>query len=338
MTTGERDEAVGRARLPTRRTPSLVIGGTALFGCAVVGWATDAEALTAVHPAHAVVLSVAGAAGLVGLAFGLRPRTAAPANGPRNRGAQVAAAVGCVTAVAAAGVLTFLLPTPPAAAARAALATGPADDVLIERTSSAITLRPAGAAPSTGMIFFPGMPVDARSYASLLRPLAADGRLVVMVQNPLQVALLGGGAVEDAIAAHPEVRRWAVAGHSLGGLEAAVAGPAAGDPVKAVILWAPACPLAGRGPGRLPVTVVMGSRDGVLPPGSVRACAAARWPGTARIVEIDGANHGQFGDYGPQFGDLSATTDTAVVQADVLGVTREAMDASLGRADCGTRG
>lgn len=80
---------------------------------------------------------------------------------------------------------------------------------------------PVGQQPVTGLIFYPGGEVDALGYAELLHAVAAKGYLVVLVPMPLQLAVLAPDKAADVIAAFPEIDRWAIAGHSLGGAMAA---------------------------------------------------------------------------------------------------------------------
>ena len=53
--------------------------------------------------------------------------------------------------------------------------------------------QPTGAAPTTGLIFYPGAKVDPRAYAPAAHQLAAAGNLVVIVPMPLNLAVFGAG-------------------------------------------------------------------------------------------------------------------------------------------------
>lgn len=56
----------------------------------------------------------------------------------------------------------------------------------------------------------------------------------------------------------------------------------------------------------LAVTKILGTQDGVATVEKARI-NANRMPETARWIEIEGANHAQFGYYGPQLGDGRAS-------------------------------
>ena len=80
-----------------------------------------------------------------------------------------------------------------------------------------LTFTPTGKTPTTGVILYPGGHVDYRSYSTLARDLASAGYLVVVPPMPLSLAVLAPNRAERVIAAHPEIDRWVIAGHSLGG-------------------------------------------------------------------------------------------------------------------------
>jgi pimeloyl-ACP methyl ester carboxylesterase len=80
---------------------------------------------------------------------------------------------------------------------------------------------PVNTTPTTGFIFYPGGECDERGYAELMHAIAAEGYLVVLVPMPLQLAVLAPNEAEDVIATFPEIKSWAIGGHSLGGAMAA---------------------------------------------------------------------------------------------------------------------
>jgi hypothetical protein len=157
---------------------------------------------------------------------------------------------------------------------------------------------PAG----TGLIFYPGGLVDPAAYAPLMERVSGHGILAVIVPMPLGLAVLGAGRASEVIAAYPEVDRWIVGGHSLGG---SMAASFAGDNPEAVQGLA----LLASYPGGstdlsarpLAAVSIYGTEDGVA--GDGPATALDRLPPGTALVVIEGGNHAQFGDYGPQKGD-----------------------------------
>ena len=171
---------------------------------------------------------------------------------------------------------------------------------------------PAGAQPDTGLVLYPGGRVDYRSYAPQARAIAERGYLVVIVRMPLNLAVLDASAAADVFAAYPQIKHWAVGGHSLGG--AMAANFAARNPVQGLVLWAsyPADSddLSSQ---NLAVTSIYGSQDGVADLDTITG-ALSRLPKGTVWVELPGGNHAQFGWYGEQGGDNPATLSAAEQQ------------------------
>ena len=102
-----------------------------------------------------------------------------------------------------------------------ALAAMQSDDQVQVEGGDWLTFRPTGSQPDTGLIIYPGGRVDYRSYAPLAHEIARQGYTAVIVPMPFNLAVFGAGRASDVIAAHPEIRHWAIGGHSLGGAMAA---------------------------------------------------------------------------------------------------------------------
>jgi pimeloyl-ACP methyl ester carboxylesterase len=195
--------------------------------------------------------------------------------------------------------------------------------VQVENTRGWIVFRPAGQTPDTGLIFYPGGRVDERAYAPALRAIAQEGYLVVVVPMPLRLAVLSLERAADVQAAFPDIERWALGGHSLGGAMAARYALNHPDSVAGLALWA-AYPPDGDDLARpgLKVVSVYGSLDGVAESGRVLA-AAPQLPADTRWVVIEGGNHAQFGSYGPQDGDRPAAISAEAQQAAAAAATVE---------------
>jgi len=84
-----------------------------------------------------------------------------------------------------------------------------------------IVMEPAAGVSETALVFYPGGQVAPEGYAEPLRAVAAAGYLVVLVPMPLELAVLTPNRADDVMAAFPRVKRWVIAGHSLGGAMAA---------------------------------------------------------------------------------------------------------------------
>ncbi|WP_258949963.1 alpha/beta hydrolase [Lentzea californiensis] len=188
-------------------------------------------------------------------------------------------------------------------------------------SDSATVLRPDGPARA-GLVFHPGARVDYRAYLPLLRRVAAQGFLVVVVKEPLNIALLSGDTAALR-AEHPEVPVWAVGGHSLGGV-AAARDVLADTSVRGLVLWAsyPVDDLSGR--GGLDAWSIHGERDGFTTPQDI-AESRELLPADTRFEQVPGAVHAFFGDYGDQPGDGVPTVSRAEAQDEIVAHTTAAL-------------
>lgn len=165
--------------------------------------------------------------------------------------------------------------------------------------NSVAVFDPVGVRASKGLILYPGGFVDFRSYAPLARAVAAKGYRVVVVKPPLDLAILGTWWVNPIVRFYGDIERWAVGGHSLGGVAAAQVAGGGGRPQKlrGVVLLG-SYPsrqgnLAGSG---LSVISIFGSEDGLTTPADV-ARSLSLLPRSVVLVPVAGANHTQFGSY-----------------------------------------
>jgi hypothetical protein len=240
------------------------------------------------------------------------PEAAAPPNPPsptttvrrRPRRRTVVLAIVSVLVVAIGiGLAWFfsprqLLPEATAALASTAGATFSDDE-------AGLTFTPTAAPPAVGFVLYPGARVPAEGYAPTARALAERGYLAVVVPMPLNFAIFDVGAADRVIAAHPEIRRWAIGGHSLGG---AMAAQYAADHPEAVagLALCGAYSAADLAAGNLAASSVYGSLDAAVPTIEDPATKALLPPATA-YVRLEGGNHEQCGWYIGQPNDPPAT-------------------------------
>lgn len=166
---------------------------------------------------------------------------------------------------------------------------------------------------ATGLVFICGAGVSANAYAPLLRPIAERGHAVFIVKLPFRIAPLESHKqatlerVRDTMAAHPQIAHWVIAGHSLGGALACRAAQSDPQAFAAMVLVGTTHPRQDDLSALpMPVTKVYASNDGVAPPD--RTLANKRLlPRATTWVEIKGGNHSQFGHYGHQLFDGTAT-------------------------------
>lgn len=222
----------------------------------------------------------------------------------RRRAIAAAAAV-CLVVTGMAGFLAWgLTPLGPADTALAAMESDAV--VTVSDAGDSIVFTPTASTPISGFILYPGGHVDYRSYAPIAREIAGRGYLVSVVRMPLSLAVFSADRADGVISAYPDIRYWVMGGHSLGGSMAASYAKNHPDRVQGVVFWAsyPAVgdDLSGTD---LKGLTVFGSNDLVLDRDRYDATLPLLPPGTIRQV-IQGGNHAQFGDYGPQPGDGTA--------------------------------
>jgi dienelactone hydrolase len=215
-----------------------------------------------------------------------------------------------------AGAVYFAIPQPDLPDAGAALTSG--ETVSVAREDDRLVFRPASAAPDTGLILYPGGKVDAAAYAPAAARLAELGFLVVIVPMPLNLAVLGIDRADAVLAAHPEIVRWAIGGHSLGGAMAAQYVASHPGTVHGLVLWAAYSAAAIDPP--VPTLVAYGTLDAGAA-SFTSAANLAKLGGSPVVVAIEGGNHEQMGWYTGQPNDPPAGISRADQQAQLVDAT-----------------
>jgi hypothetical protein len=180
--------------------------------------------------------------------------------------------------------------------------------ISVTSTDHSVMLTPTGQSSGAGLVFIPGARVDPYAYMYKLSGLVAEYGVTVVITKPtLNLALLDTRPLSTFEADAPDVDSWFVGGHSLGGVRACML--ADSPSVHGLILLGSYC-ATDLSDSSLDVVSIAGSDDGLSTPSKI-ADAAAELPSTADFIEIAGANHASFGDYGVQPGDGTATISSA---------------------------
>jgi Alpha/beta hydrolase family len=318
----------------------LLLGAAMLALPAWLGWTRWVVILSG-HPALLALVIVCAVVGLVAILWAIGSivlggrldregdawhparRTAAELR-RRARWRLILAVPALLVCVALVGLLAYVRPFVAAPVAVAALT--PDDRVHVADRITWYELVPiakdrAGKAilVTTGLVFVPGARVDPRAYAHVLRPLAEAGYFVAVLKDPLGLSVLDPDHAQTLLAVHPEITHWALAGHSLGGVTAAALADA-NERVNALVLFGsyPARPMVRTD---LKVLSIYGSADGLTTPADI-ASFRGRLPPATRYVEVPGAAHSWFGDYGDQPGDGPGSGDRGAAQARITKATR----------------
>jgi len=166
-------------------------------------------------------------------------------------------------------------------------------------------------ATDTGLIFYPGGLVEPAAYAPILHEIADNGVLVVVTPMPFNLAIFNTGAANSVIAEYPNISRWILAGHSLGGAAAAIFAENNPAKINAIAFWDSYPPnSANLSDNKLAVLSVFGTTNGI-PNTSNFDATRYLLPEDAIYIGIEGASHAQFGDYGPQKGDVKPAISLA---------------------------
>lgn len=189
--------------------------------------------------------------------------------------------------------------------------------VTVSRWSDAITLEPNVVTSTTAILFYPGGLVEADSYVPLMAKVAAKGYRVLIAKVPFELAVFDPLVGQKFFGKWPDAK-WVGSGHSLGG--AMVCQLAKKDSrIKALLLLA-AYPAESDtlAATSLPVLSISGEKDGLATPAKI-ADNKKYLPATTTYLVIAGGNHAQFGSYGAQNGDNTASITEAQQQDLVAG-------------------
>ena len=157
----------------------------------------------------------------------------------------------------------------------------------------------------TALVFYPGGLVDPAAYAPLMKQLSDQGIMTVITPMPLDLAVFGVNKANDVIAAYPEIKHWIIGGHSLGGSMAAQYAKDNASKLAGIAFMA-SYPASDMTQSPLKMVTIHGSQDGLATPAKI-ADSLKLLPSGTQDVLLDGGNHAQYGNYGPQAGDGVAT-------------------------------
>lgn len=146
-----------------------------------------------------------------------------------------------------------------------------------------------------GFIIYPGAKADERSYAYIAQQLNAEGHTAVIPNIPLHMSVWGPEQGLEIIEDNPEVEKWFLIGHSLGGLP--ISQIAAKQPEKlegiAFVASLMICDLSDTDLSAIRITA---EHDGVMPDKMMESNIDYLQENSTSVM-IEGANHNQFGAY-----------------------------------------
>jgi len=210
-----------------------------------------------------------------------------------------------------------------------ALAASVTDDEVSVEDGRFLTLRPRRVPERMGVIVYPGAYVDIRGYVPTLRAVAAAGYRVVIVPMPFELAVFGIDRALDVQAANPDVKRWALIGHSVGGAMGPLFASRHPEALAGVIIWDSYPPsFAHFAEYPQPVWHIHRARADGLPPPAF-AAQRGEFPAGSVWVPIRGGVHMQFGSFaeGGYQEDWAPEITRAAQQAQVARETLRALEA-----------
>ena len=162
-----------------------------------------------------------------------------------------------------------------------------------------LVFRPENA--TKGFIFYPGGKVEYAAYQPLMAACAQQGILCILVEMPFNLAVLDIDAAAGIQEQYPEIEKWYIGGHSLGGSMAASYLAEHIDDYEGLILLG-SYSTADLSESGLDVLSVYGSEDQVMNRDKYEQ-NKSNLPSDFTEVVIEGGCHAYFGMYGAQEGD-----------------------------------
>ena len=207
------------------------------------------------------------------------------------------------------------------------------DTVITVAEDGGVTILPQSGEADTGLIFYVGAQIKPNAYIPLLARIAKQGYACFVPNITFNMAALEPKAADDLITAHPEIKSWVLAGHSMGGLTASGYADDHRDTVDGLILVA-AYTNRDMSDADLPVLAVFGDTDGVMNK-SLYDKRLAWNPADFEEYVIPGANHAGYGDYGKQPRDNDAAISAEEQQRETAEIILDWLDRHIaeGAAD-----
>ncbi len=198
-----------------------------------------------------------------------------------------------------------------------------ADEVATEiYNANGKSLEFVGTDNSVGFIVYPGGKVDEIAYVRTAKLLNDEGYTAVVAKFPFNIGFLGINKADDIMEKYPDVEKWVMIGHSLGGVSASAYTNDNQDKVAGLVLEA-SYSTEDLKDSDIQVLSIRGSNDLVLNmEGYVEAQGNYNSESNnySEII-LDGANHAGFGNYGLQKGDGENTIGYEAQQEVVVNET-----------------
>jgi hypothetical protein len=201
------------------------------------------------------------------------------------------------------------------------------DEQVTVITDPWLTFSPKQRSPDTGFIFYPGGRVDPRGYATLMKAITTDGYLAVVPEMPINMAVFNPNIADEIIEAHPQIDKWVIGGHSVGGTMAAQYTDKYPENIDGLAIWA-SYP-ANRtdiSDLEIPVISIYGSLELRVNDENVEK-RKYLLPFDTVYIRIEGGDHHQFGSYEIHPDEHLATTSRAAQHQQIIQATLDLLAA-----------
>ena len=146
----------------------------------------------------------------------------------------------------------------------------------------------------TALIFYPGGKVQYEAYLPLLIKLQEKLNMTcVMVEMPFNIAVFNSNAGNKILKQFPEITKWNIVGHSVGGAAASMYAVSNPDIIQTLTL------LGSYNYAGFPEEKTLTIYGSFNPQEEINY--------TQNIYVIEGGNHAKYGNYGRQRGDVDGT-------------------------------
>lgn len=157
------------------------------------------------------------------------------------------------------------------------------------------------------MLFYPGAMVEPKAYVPLCRKISEANIEVYLIRMPWRLATKGYNKPKELGLFEDSSKIYILSGHSQGAKMAAQFTYENPQLVDKLVLIGTTHPrdisLAN---SKIPILKIYGGKDGVADENTILE-NRNNLPSNAKLMKIEGANHAQFGYYGYQLGDSSAS-------------------------------
>lgn len=191
------------------------------------------------------------------------------------------------------------------------------DNIKIETASDFYLFTPNNGYRNT-LMFYPGAMVSPEAYAPLCRRIAENNIQVYLIKMPWRLASKGYNIPIELGLLNDSSKTYILAGHSLGAKMAAQFVYENPSLIDKLILIGTSHPRdISLEDTTIPILKIYGTKDGIASKKAILK-NRSKLPKATLFAEIEGANHSQFGYYGFQLGDKSATISREQQQAEAL--------------------